>query len=150
MPYQPTWNASYGQSQQYQQGLPVTSQYQQPVNGIVSVNGRDSALQYPLPPNSTSIPLIDSCFDGTRGLAYVVSTDGTGTKSVEVFDLVRHVDEPKGATEGDGWASREDLERLEKRLNEKIEAMRNGTDGAAKARAAKPASKPAARTAAKS
>lgn len=147
MPYQPTWNTTYGQSQQT---LPLTSPYQQPINGIVSVNGRDSALQYPLPPNSTSMPLIDSCFDGTRGLAYVVSTDGTGTKTVEVFDLVRHVDEPQGAAESDNWVSREEFERLEKRLNEKIEAMRNGTDGAAKARAAKPASKPAARTAAKS
>lgn len=80
------WNPSNGVGQQYQQ---------QPVNGIVKVNGRESALQIQLPPNSTSVPLIDTNFDGKSGMFYVVSTDGTGSKSVEVFDFTTHVERPQ-------------------------------------------------------
>ena len=72
MSYNPTWQNPYMQPamQQYQPQVA----YQQPTNGIIKVNGRDSAMQYQLPPNSTSPALFDN---GGRTF-YIVSTDGTG------------------------------------------------------------------------
>lgn len=120
MPYQPTWINPYMPMGAPSQGLgqgtvPVQQpqgatgwnrpvdwqQYQQPVNGIVKVNGPDSAMQVNLPPNSTSQPLMDSKFDGNGGMFYVVSTDGTGSKSIEVFDYSRHVEAPPQAVPTD-------------------------------------------------
>ena len=72
--YQPTWTTPFTQTQMLP-SVPMPT-YQQPVNGITKVNGRDSAMQYQLPPNSTSPALFDK--DGT--CFYVVSTDGTGAK----------------------------------------------------------------------
>lgn len=81
-PYQSTWQNPY--LPLTNQGQPVTTMvqpYQQPVNGIVKVNGRDSAMQYQLPPNSTSPAL----FDNSGSCFYIVTTDGidctTGEKT---------------------------------------------------------------------
>ena len=115
MPYQSTWNNPYLAQNPYQQvmGQQMPAQqaqlaqgwsqsgWQQPYNGIVKVNGRESAMQIQLPPNSTSQPLIDSNSDGKVGMFYVVSTDGTGSKSVEVFDFAKHVDQPKAQVPAD-------------------------------------------------
>lgn len=91
-PYLPLYN-------QGQPMMPQAMQYQQPVDGIVKVNGRESAMQYQLPPNSTSPALFDqsgTCF-------YVVSTDGTGTKSIECFDFSSHVEQQVLAEETLAW-----------------------------------------------
>lgn len=137
MPYQPYTNAWQGQylpqpqaMPQLNQGQPVMpmTQYQQPVNGIIKVNGRDSALQYQLPPNSTSIPLIDSSFDGKHGVFYVVSTDGAGTKTIELFDFTPHVDVPPTSVGADDTVTRQEFEELVARLDAMIGAH-NGPDG---------------------
>lgn len=75
-PYQSTWNNPYVTSNPYGASpvMPTVQPYQQPVNGIIKVNGRDSAAQYQLPPNSMSPALFDR--DGKT--FYIVSTDGTG------------------------------------------------------------------------
>lgn len=80
MPYTPTWNNPYLTGPYPQsQVTPLMQPYQQPVNGVVKVNGRDSAMQYQLPPNSMSPAL----FDNNGKVFYIVSTDGTGMKTVE-------------------------------------------------------------------
>ena len=83
-PYQSTWQNPYTTTNPYGQSpiLPTVQPYQQPVNGVIKVNGRDSAMQYQLPPNSTSPAL----FDNTGSCFYIVTTDGTGMKTVECFD----------------------------------------------------------------
>lgn len=70
--------------------MPVQPTYTppQPTNGIIKVNGPNSALQYSLPPNSMSPAL----FDSNGQVFYVVSTDGTGTKTIETFDFSPHVE----------------------------------------------------------
>lgn len=177
MPYQPTWNSQFGQAQTYGQGQQLgqaqqmgqsqqfgqsqqygqqqygqsqlfspMQQYQQ-FNGIVPVNGPDSAMQFALPPNSISYPLIDRSFDGKNGVMYIVSTDGTGTKSVESFSISK-IDEADEVGDGERGVSRDEFDSLKKRVDQ-MEAMRNGSDGTAKPAArtsSKPASKPAART----
>ena len=116
----------------YSQGQPVmpqAMQYQQPVNGITQVNGRDSAMQYQLPPNSTSPALFDksgTCF-------YVVSTDGTGTKSIECFDFTPHKDEVVLPQQRD-YVSRQEFDNLVNRVNMLIGGS-NGTDGPVQAAA---------------
>lgn len=124
MPYTPTWQYPYptptvggGYSQTIQPTMPQT--YQPPVNGIVKVNGRDSALQYNLPPNSMSPALFDN--DGRT--FYIVSTDGTGMKTVEAFDYVPHVDQP--VQPSDSYVSRTEFEALAA----KVEAMIGATNG---------------------
>ena len=121
--YQPAQyqQAQYQQSQSYQQG-------QQPVNGIVKVNGRDSALQYQLPPNSTSIPLIDSSFDGNKGIFYVVSTDGTGTKSIEAYDFVPHAETQPIEIDGAQFVSRDEFDEFARKVNAVIGAF-DGPNG---------------------
>lgn len=56
---------------------------------IIKVNGRESAMQYQLPPNSMSQPL----FDANGKMFYIVSTDGAGMKTIETFDFSPHVEE---------------------------------------------------------
>lgn len=124
-PYQSTWNNPY---------LPVYPQqvqaqvYGQPVNGIIKVNGAQSAMQYQLPPNSTSPALFDSsgtCF-------YVVSTDGTGTKTLECFDFAPHAEkEPEPHAQ---YVTKQEFEEAMAAMAEKLEAA-NGINGPAEPRA---------------
>ncbi len=120
MPYTPTWNSPYMNPYlpQYNQGYPV----QAPVNGITKVNGRDSAMQYQLPPNSMSPALFD--VDGRT--FYVVSTDGAGAKTVEAFDYLPHIEEPPPAPSSQG-ISREEFDALAAKVAD-MEA-RNGIHG---------------------
>lgn len=116
MPYTPTWNNPY-----LPQGavtLPYQAQYQQPVNGIVKVNGRDSALQYQLPPNSTSPAL----FDNTGTCFYIVSTDGTGMKTVECFDFQPHVEQTAKPTSAD-YVGRAEYEQFVAKVSASLEAL---------------------------
>lgn len=110
---------------------------QQPTNGIVKVNNRDSAMQYQLPPNSTSPAL----FDMNGKVFYVVSTDGTGTKSIEVFDFSPHVEEEPITVDGAEFVSRSEYDEFVAKVSAALEAI-NGTDGPARAKgkhAAEPA-----------
>lgn len=120
-PYQPTWVNPFLTQNPYQQ-TPTVQPYQQPTNGLVWVAGPQSALQCNLPPNSTSIPM----FDNTGVMRfYVVSTDGTGTKTIETFDYSQHIDEAKQADQAQ-WVSRSEFEALAA----KVEGMRGGAHGA--------------------
>lgn len=130
-PYQSTWQNPF--LPQYNQGQPVqpmVQPYQQPVNGIVKVNGRDSAMQYQLPPNSTSPAL----FDNNGKVFYVISTDGTGTKSIEVFDFLPHVDEQPIQIDGAQFVSRQEFEDFTAKVNAAIGAI-NGSNAAVPATA---------------
>lgn len=135
-PYQPTWVNPYLQ-QPLQTTLQSSTQQwpmqYQPVNGIVKVNGRDSALQYQLPPNSMSPAL----FDQNGKVFYVVSTDGTGTKNVEVFDFSPHVDEPV-KVDGAKFVSRREFDEFTAKVQAAIGAL-NGTNGPVQDAAAEPA-----------
>lgn len=118
-PYQSTWNNPYVTSNPYGASpvMPTMQPYQQPVNGIVKVNGRDSATQYQLPPNSMSPALFDK--DGKT--FYIVSTDGTGMKTVEVFDFAPHVDEPV-TIDGAQFVSRHEFDEFAAKVNAVLEA----------------------------
>ena len=125
-PYTPTWNNPY--LPQYNQGQPVTPMaqpYQQPVNGVVKVNGRDSAMQYNLPPNSMSPAL----FDNNGKVFYIVSTDGTGTKSIECFDFSPHVEEQPVKIDGAQFVSRQEFEDFTAKVNAALGAL-NGVHAA--------------------
>lgn len=104
--------------------MPYQSQYQQPVNGVIRVNGRDSAMQYQLPPNSTSPAL----FDNGGKMFYVVSTDGTGMKTVETFDFSPHKDEPV-SIDGAEFVSKQEYDRFVAKVSAALEAL-NGVHGA--------------------
>lgn len=127
MPYQPTWTSPY--LPQYQQGMPsmtqpVMQQYQQPVNGITKVNGRDSALQYQLPPNSMSPAL----FDNNGRVFYIVSTDGTGMKTVEAFDYTPHVEQQPVQIDGAQFVSRQEYDQFVAKVSAALGAL-NGVHG---------------------
>ena len=134
-PYNPTWQNPY--LPQYNQGQPVppmVQPYQQPVNGIVKVNGRESALQYQLPPNSTSPALFDqsgTCF-------YIVSTDGTGMKTVECFDFKEHVEQQPVKIDGAEFVSRTEYDKFVAKVSAALEAI-NGVHAAVPSTTAKPA-----------
>lgn len=130
-PYQPTWNNPYLSGPYPQsQATPLVQPYQQSFNGIVKVNGRDSAMQYQLPPNSTSPAL----FDNNGKVFYVVSTDGTGTKSIEVFDFLPHVDEHPVQIDGAQFVSRQEFDDFTAKVNAAIGAI-NGSNAAVPATA---------------
>lgn len=119
-PYQPTWNNPYLQQQPFQMPSayqPAQMSWQsptaQPVNGTVKVNGRESALQYQLPPNSMSPALFDK--DGK--VFYIVSTDGTGTKTVETFDFSPHKEEEPFEIDGAQFVSRREFDEFAARVN---------------------------------
>lgn len=130
MPYTPTWNNPYVTTNPYQQPLisPTVQpslQYQQPVNGITKVNGRDSALQYQLPPNSMSPALFDN--DGKT--FYIVSTDGTGMKTVEAFDFSPHKEEAPVQIDGAQFVSRQEYDTFVAKVSAALEAI-NGVHAA--------------------
>lgn len=110
-PYQSTWNNPYLTAGQPL--MPSVQPYQQPVNGITKVNGRDSAMQYQLPPNSMSPAL----FDQNGQTFYIVSTDGTGTKTIEAFDFKPHVEERPVTIDGAQFVSREEFDAFAAKVN---------------------------------
>lgn len=120
-PYQPTWNNPYVTSNPYGQTpvMPTVQPYQQPVNGITKVNGRDSAMQYQLPPNSMSPAL----FDNNGQTFYIVSTDGTGMKTVEAFDFTPHKDEQPVRIDGAQFVSRQEFEDFTAKVNAALGAL---------------------------
>jgi hypothetical protein len=93
--------------------------YQQPVNGIVKVNGRDSALQYQLPPNSMSPAL----FDNNGSMFYIVSTDGTGMKTVEAFDFSPHKEQSPVQIDGAQFVSRQEYDEFVKKVYAALGAL---------------------------
>lgn len=118
-PYNPTWQNPYlPLTNQGQPVSPMVQPYQQPVNGVIKVNGRDSATQYNLPPNSMSPALFDK--DGKT--FYIVSTDGTGAKTVEAFDFAPHVDEPV-KIDGAQFVSRQEFEDFTAKVNAALGAL---------------------------
>ena len=132
MPYQSTWNNPYlpvnsTQSALGQSAIPAMQsqlasgwgQYQQPVNGVVKVNGRDSALQYQLPPNSMSPAL----FDNNGKTFYIVSTDGTGMKTVEAYDFVPHVEQQPINIDGAQFVSRQEYDSFVAKVSAALEAI---------------------------
>ena len=137
-PYQSTWSNPYTTTNPYGQSqiMPTAQPYQQPVNGIVKVNGRDSAMQYQLPPNSTSPAL----FDNSGTCFYIVTTDGTGMKTVECFDFTPHVEQKPVQIDGAQFVSRQEFEDFTAKVNAALGAL-NGVHTAV------PATVPAAGTA---
>ena len=132
-PYQSTWNNPYVTQNPYQPVMPTVAQpVQQPVNGVIKVNGRDSAMQYALPPNSTSPAL----FDNSGKVFYIVTTDGTGMKTVEAFDFSPHVDEQPVTVNGAEFVSRREFDEFAAKVNAVIGAS-DGVYGPVQA-AAKP------------
>lgn len=129
-PYQPTWNNPYMPQSTAPQGYSVTSPLPgtspivppQSVNGVIKVNGRDSAFQYQLPPNSMSPAL----FDQNGRTFYIVSTDGAGAKTVEAFDFTPHVDEHPLEIDGARFVSREEFDDFAAKVNAVIGAQSNG------------------------
>ena len=126
MPYQPTWNNPYVTSNPYGASpvMPTMQPYQQPFNGIVKVNGPESAMQRQLPPNSTSEPM----FDNNGKVFYVVSTDGTGSKTIETFDWCQHVEVAPIQVDGASFVSRQEFDEFAARVNAVIGAT-HGPDG---------------------
>lgn len=125
-PYNPTWQNPY--LPQYNQGQPVQPMiqpYQQPVNGVIKVNGRDSAMQYQLPPNSTSPAL----FDNSGTCFYIVSTDGTGMKTVETFDFAQHVEQQPVQIDGAQFVSKQEYDQFVAKVSAALEAI-NGVHAA--------------------
>lgn len=121
--YNPYLSNPYLNQMQPQIAPPTMPQLQQPVNGAIQVNGRDSAMQYQLPPNSTSPAL----FDTNGKVFYIVTTDGTGTKQIEAFDFSPHVDEAPSTPPFQG-VSREEFDTLVARVDKIMEAQ-NGIHG---------------------
>lgn len=123
-PYQSTWQNPYLPPNSTT--LPYQVQpYQQPVNGVIKVNGRDSAMQYQLPPNSMSPAL----FDNDGKVFYIVSTDGTGTKSIECFDFTPHVEQEPVKIDGAQFVSRQEFEDFTAKVNAALGAL-NGVHAA--------------------
>lgn len=119
-PYQPTWNNPYLSGPYPQsQATPLVQPYQQPVNGVIKVNGRDSAMQYNLPPNSTSPAL----FDNSGTCFYIVSTDGTGMKTVECFDFTPHVEQQPVKIDGAEFVSRTEYDKFVAKVSAALEAI---------------------------
>ena len=118
-PYQSTWNNPYLSQNPYQPVIPsqtMQQSYGQPYNGVTKVNGPQSAMQVELPPNSISAPMIDSNFDGEKGIFYIVSTDGTRSKSLEAFDFTRHVEQPINV-DGAQFVSRREFDEFAAKVN---------------------------------
>jgi len=127
------WNNPYTTLPYQQQVMPTTMQYQpayqpQQQNNIIKVNGPSSALQYPTPPNTQSPPL----FDTKGGQFYVVTADGAGSKTIETFDFMPHVEETKDEFDMSGLVTREEFQSFVNKVEQMIGAG-NGIHGSVQA-----------------
>ena len=103
----------------------VLPQLQQPVDKIIRVNSPESALQFPLPPNSTSDPM----FDNNGKQFYIVTTDGACSKTLETFDYWPHVEEPKTSQpDMSSYVTRSEFDMLVAMVN-KMNGDTNGIHG---------------------
>jgi hypothetical protein len=82
-------------------------------------------MQYQLPPNSTSPAL----FDNSGTCFYIVSTDGTGMKTVETFDFQPHKDEQPVQIDGAQFVSRAEFDEFTAKVNAALGAI-NGVHAA--------------------
>lgn len=83
---------------------------QQPINGIVRINGIEGAQMYPMPPNSVSPPLML----GSDNIFIVKTTDGGGAATLKAYKFEEipvptpgQIDESRFVTKEyfDSWAS---------------------------------------------
>ena len=74
------YNPSMYMPQAYQTVYQPPIQYQQPVNGLVSVTGIEGAKAYQMPPNS-AMPL----FDADSDILYLKTTDSAGYPTIREF-----------------------------------------------------------------
>lgn len=93
--------------------------YQQPTNGLVKVNGYESALQYPLPPNSTSPVLLHASED----TFFIKRTDASGVGTVEQYDFVPHV---QTSAQPVAAVSREEFDQLSTRVDKLMKELMDG------------------------
>ena len=93
MAYNANFYNPYG-LQQFQPTLSYPSQFQQPINGLVKVDGLEGAQMYQMPPNSVSPPL----FMESENSFFIKTTDGGGAATVKkyTFDEAPIDDDPQG------------------------------------------------------
>lgn len=75
---------------------------QQPVNGLIPVNGRGGADAYPLPPNSAV-----ALFDENEDIMFIKKTDGAGFPTVLSYRF-----EPLEQPAPEGAVTRDEFDRL--------------------------------------
>lgn len=75
---------------------------QQPVNGLIPVNGRGGADAYPMPPNSAV-----ALFDENEDIMFIKRTDGAGFPTVLSYRF-----EPLEQPAPEGAVTREEFDRL--------------------------------------
>lgn len=87
MAYNPSIYSPYA-AQQYQPTMPPANQQymsafqpQQPINGLIKVDGIEGARMYQLPPNSVSPPL----FIGSENAFFIKTTDGGGAATLKKY-----------------------------------------------------------------
>lgn len=114
-------NPYYQPYSAYQTNFTPTYQptYQQPTNGLVKVNGYESALQYPLPPNSTSPVLLHASED----TFFIKRTDASGVGTVEQYDFTPHVQKPAQPVAA---VSREEFDQLSTRVDKLMKELMDG------------------------
>lgn len=119
-------------------GVQPTYMPQQPQPGIKKVNGPQSALQFPVQPNSQS----DALFDMNGKVFYIVTADAAGSKTLESFDYSPHVDKAPAQVNGDNFVSRQEYEQFTSKVESDLEALNEllrpvpaGTTGAATGKA---------------
>jgi hypothetical protein len=71
---------------------------------------------------------MDSNYDGKTGTFYIVSTDGAGTKSLESFDFIPHIEQPQQSVSTADFVSRAEFEGFVNKVNELI-GGNNGIHG---------------------
>ena len=101
-------------------------------NNVKQVNGPQSALQYPVAPNTQSEPL----FDVNGKVFYVVTADAAGSKTLEAFDFSPHVEENPVSIDGAKFVSKEEYDQFVAKVNAALEAL-NGVHAAVPTAAAR-------------
>lgn len=111
-----------------QQPYVQTVQPQQYQTGIKKVNGPQSALQFPVAPNTQS----DALFDMAGGVFYIVTADAAGSKTLESFDYSPHVEKPI-TVDGAEFVSRTEYDKFVAKVSAALEAL-DGIHGPVRSR----------------
>ena len=77
-------------------------------------------------------------FDNSGTCFYIVSTDGTGMKTVETFDFTQHVEQQPVQIDGAQFVSKQEYDQFVAKVSAALEAI-NGVHAAVPPAAAKPA-----------
>lgn len=120
--YQPYMPNVYGNQMNQQMNQQVNQPVKRPDDGFIWVQGESAAKSFMVAPNTTV-----TLWDSEAQVIYIKSADASGMPSMRIIDYTFRDTPTNQAFPGNNeFATKNDLEAVEKRLNERLDEIMKG------------------------